>query len=75
MGIKVHSVWEGVPDAAGLGARLATAKDVARPMRERQEALSYLSGATKVMLRLESRTVVAEYLQAQISTIKSKLYY
>lgn len=73
--IKVHSVWEGVPDAALLKAKLARAKDPEAPLMERQEALSYLSGAAKVLAGIEKRQALADHLRHQVKTLRATLYY
>jgi hypothetical protein len=72
--IKVRSVWVGVPDAHVLRSKLDVAQDLTQPLRERRDALSYLSGAVKVMARLENRAALADYLQTKIRTLRATLY-
>ena len=75
MAVKTLSIWEGVPDSERLREMLAVARDSTRPLTERQQAVSYLTGAAKVLASLEKRRPLAEYLRRQLLTIRSKLYY
>ncbi len=75
MSVRLASVWDGVPDADALKCRLAVARDTARPAKERLDALSYLNGAVKVMLTIEKRRRVADYLATQIRAIRPTITY
>ena len=75
MARRVVSLWADVPEAGHLKTMLSVARDSHQPLRERQYALSYLSGSAKVLAGLEKRRALAEYLQRQISAIKATLYY
>ena len=68
-------MWSGVPDADTLKSKLAVARDRSLTAMERQDALSYLNGAVKVLARMDSRAALADYLRRQIISIKAKLYY
>ena len=69
------SVWDGVPDADVLKAKLATARSDTADVMARSEALSYLNGAAKVLSKLEKRQALAEYLQAQIRKLRQRVNY
>jgi len=71
----VLNVWHGVPDAEKLRAQLDLARSAEAPLLERQGALGYLTGAAKVLAKIESRQPVATHLQQQIREIKKSLYY
>jgi hypothetical protein len=73
--VRTISLWENVPDADRLRGMLATARDKTAPLSVRQDALSYLSGAAKVLASIEKRAALAEYLRSQIRTLKTTLYY
>ncbi len=69
-----HSVWDGVPGSDVLREKLAFAKDPKNPELERLAALSYLTGATKVLLTLPSRQLLGKYLKDQIRAVKAQIY-
>lgn len=69
------SVWRGVPDAEGLQERLRIAKSDTASMLERSSAISYLTGAVKVLAKIEARQAVAAHIQQQIREIRRTLYY
>jgi len=75
MAVRTISLWSGVPDADTLKDMLAKARNPEVPLPARQDAIGYLTGATKVLATLEKRAALAEYLQSQITVIKRKLYY
>lgn len=75
MAIKVISLWANVPDAERLREMLETARDAQRPAMERQQALSYLTGAAKVLANLENRKALADYLRKQIRSLKIAIHY
>ena len=74
MPIVKRDVWFGVPGAEVLKEKLAFARDSTKPELERLESLSYLTGATKVLLTLPQRQVLGMYLRDQIRAIKAQIY-
>lgn len=75
MGVRILSVWEGVPDADVLKDKLFLARNRNASLQDRQAALSYLTGAAKVLAGLEKRKALADYLRGELAKIKTSLYY
>ena len=75
MAIKTLSVWTNVPDADRLKEMLSIARDRNRPVMERQSAISYLTGATKVLASIEKREALADYLRRQLKLLRANLHY
>jgi len=75
MAVRTLSIWDGVPDADRLKEMLAAARDPAKSLTERQYALGWLTGATKVLAGLEKRQALADYLRRQTQKIKTQMYY
>ena len=74
MVVKTLSVWSGVPDAERLKTMLLAARDASRSVTERQQAISYLTGACKVLAGIEKRRALADYLLRQLRGIKATLH-
>lgn len=73
---KTLSIWDGVPDAEALKAKLKLARDAAQPEAQRLEAVSFLSGVVKAYaaMGIEKRRPLADYLAAQVRKLRSSIY-
>ena len=74
MAVRTLSVWDDVPDADTLKDKLFLARNRNASLRDRQDAISYLTGATKVLAGIEKRKALADYLARQLKTLKANLY-
>jgi len=75
MAIRTLSVWDGVPDADKLKDMLFLARNKNASTTDRQYAISYLTGAVKVLAGIERRQALADYLARQLRNIKATMYY
>lgn len=71
--LKTLSIWDSVPDSETLKAQLKTARDTDTPVETRLSAVRYLSGAVKVLDKIEKRERLARYLKRQVRALTTEI--
>ena len=68
------TLFDNVVDGDKLQAKLKFARSKENPPMARLEALSYLTGASKVLLKTPKREALGTYLVTQIKLLKAEIY-